>query len=197
MWHELRPDVEFLKTLEAGDAEAVAWVKSGGCAHCGGPLYRSDYWRKPRGGLLVPGVEGLWLRFSLCCGAEGCRKRTTPPSLRFLGRRVYLEVAVLLAGVIALTVRRAQELRRQTGIPERTIRRWALWWQTTFTDTEPFLEANARAVGGLVVAQLPESLLSRFEGAGPLAILKRAMRWLSPLTTTSCKSGRTAFAREG
>ena len=91
MWHGLRPAVEFLKALEASDAEAAEWVRSGGCAHCGGPLYRSDYWRKPRGGLLVPIDEPLWRRFSLCCGKEGFRKRTTPPSIRFLGRRVYPE----------------------------------------------------------------------------------------------------------
>jgi hypothetical protein len=197
MWHGLRPAVEFLKALEASDAEAVEWVRSGGCVHCDGPLYRSDYWRKPRGGLLVAIIEPLWLRFSLCCGREGCRRRTTPPSLRFLGRKVYLEVAVLLAGVIALAVRRARQLREQTGIPERTIGRWGLWWRTTFTDTVPFLDANARAVGGLVVERLPESLLALFEGSSPLAILTKAMRWLSPLTTTSCQRGRTAFTREG
>ena len=47
------------------------------------------------------------------------------------------------------------------------------------------------------VERLPESLRALFEGSGPLAILTKAMRWLSPLTTTSCQSGRTAFTREG
>jgi hypothetical protein len=197
MWHGLRPAVEFLKALEASDAETVERVRSGGCAHCDGPLYRSDYWRKPRGGLLVPIVEPLWLRFSLCCGREGCRKRTTPPSIRFLGRRVYLEVAVLLAGVIALAVRRARQLREQTGIPARTIERWGSWWRTTFTKTAPFIEANARAVGVLVVERLPESLLALFEGTTPSSILMKTMRWLSPLTTSSCPCGGAALTREG
>jgi hypothetical protein len=33
-------------------------------------------------------------RLSLCCSQ--CRRRTTPPSVRFLGRRVYLAAVVVL-----------------------------------------------------------------------------------------------------
>jgi hypothetical protein len=32
--------------------------------------------------------KGYGQRFSFCCAVGGCRKRTTPPSLRFLGRKV-------------------------------------------------------------------------------------------------------------
>lgn len=35
---------------------------------------------------------------SLCCAR--CRKRRTPPSVRFLGRRVYLAAVVVLACVL-------------------------------------------------------------------------------------------------
>ena len=37
-------------------------------------------------------------RFSFCCDRDGCRKRVTPPSVRFLGRRVYLGAVVILIG---------------------------------------------------------------------------------------------------
>src|SRR5271157_4368665 len=66
-----------------------------------GPLHRSDYDRKPRGALIAPAGEAFVRRFSLCCGREGCRKRATPPSLRFLGRRVYLGAVVLVASMLA------------------------------------------------------------------------------------------------
>ena len=35
-------------------------------------------------------------RLSFCCALDVCRKRTTPPSLRFLGRKVYLGAVVVL-----------------------------------------------------------------------------------------------------
>ena len=42
--------------------------------------------RKPHGGP-ADLSETFSLRHSLCCGREGCRRRTLPPSVLFLGRR--------------------------------------------------------------------------------------------------------------
>ena len=72
-------------------------VAAGRCLVCGGPLHRSDYARKPRGALMAAAGEEFVTRFSLCCGRDGCRKRATPPSLRFLGRRAYLGAVVIMA----------------------------------------------------------------------------------------------------
>jgi hypothetical protein len=45
-------------------------------------------------------AESFDRRFSLCCGREGCRRRATPPSVRFLGRRVYVGAVVIVASVL-------------------------------------------------------------------------------------------------
>ena len=54
---------------------------------CGGRLHRANYPRKPRGcDQDLP--QDYDSRFSFCCDRDGCRKRITPPSVRFLGRKV-------------------------------------------------------------------------------------------------------------
>ena len=43
-----------------------------------------------------PAAEAFSRRFSLCCGRDGCRHRATPPSVRFLGGRVYVGAVVIV-----------------------------------------------------------------------------------------------------
>jgi hypothetical protein len=98
---------EFFLLLVRLDEGVMRRVAAAGCPRCEGPLHRSDYDRKPRGALIVPAGEEFVRRFSLCCGREGCRKRATPPSVRFLGRRVYLGAAVIVGSIVALALRSA------------------------------------------------------------------------------------------
>src|SRR5258708_8521579 len=93
---------EFFEGLTTIDAAIVARAAEEPCRDCGGPLYRGDYPRKPRGGLLAIAAEAFGRRFSLCCGRDGCRLRATPPSVRFLGRRMYVGAIVVLASAVAL-----------------------------------------------------------------------------------------------
>jgi hypothetical protein len=58
-----------------------------------GKLHSAKYKRKPRSGSKK--CEELY-RHSFCCDQDGCRKRHTPPSIRFLGRRIYYGVVVVL-----------------------------------------------------------------------------------------------------
>lgn len=102
MSHESMLGEEWFASLEEFDRQISKTVAAGGCGHCGGPLYQSNYERKPRGGQIGEAGEAFKLRHSLCCGRDGCRKRALPPSLRFLGRRVYLEAVV---GALASTPR--------------------------------------------------------------------------------------------
>jgi len=47
------------------------------------------YPRKPRGIPFVP-EESYEYRLRFCCAEDGCRRRITPPSVRFFGRKVFL-----------------------------------------------------------------------------------------------------------
>ena len=187
MFDDVELGSEFFEGLTAIDEAIVAEVAAGPCAECGGRLHRGDYPRKPRGGLIGGAAERFGRRFSLCCGREGCRRRATPPSLRFLGRRVYVGAVVIAACVIALAAATESAARRATGIAPRTARRWCRWWRDAFPGTSVFVAIAAR----LVVfdrRRMPTSILERFVGAD--AVRVRAMLgWLAPLTTTSVDDG--------
>ena len=115
-------DDKFFHWLLQIDEATCQKVAAQGCAECRGRLHRADYPRKPRGGLLELTGEVFSRRFSLCCGREGCRRRATTPSVRFLGRRVYLGVVVLLASVMMCALA-ASVVVRETQIPGRTLGR--------------------------------------------------------------------------
>lgn len=195
MWHEDRLEAEWFAKLAEFDQKIAGAVAAEGCRHCGGPLHRSDYERKPRGGWCAGAGEAFTLRHSLCCGREGCRKRALPPSLRFLGRRVYLEAVVLLASAQVMVVSALRRVRAMTGVPTRTLRRWCNWWTEIFPRSPAWMQVRARfAPPPPDEATLPQSLLARLAaslGGAPVAsdVLVLAARWLSPVTTESVPDG--------
>lgn len=117
---------EFFARLEKIDAAVADRVAAEGCAHCGGPLHRGFYTWKPRGAALAAGEESK-IRHSLCCGRRGCRKRSLPPSLRFLGRRVYVEAVVLMASICAQVQTELAVAAEACGVPRITLKRWGAW----------------------------------------------------------------------
>ncbi|HSO32443.1 MAG TPA: hypothetical protein VLT33_08005 [Labilithrix sp.] len=188
MFDEIELAREFFERLTQIDAAIVARAAAEACRFCGGPLHRGDYARKPRGGLKAAAAEAFGRRFSLCCGREGCRRRATPPSVRFLGRRVYVGAAVIIASVVALAMTAAGASRRATGISPRTTRRWLRWWRGPFVATPVFVDLSARLVPAVVRARLPSSMLERLD-AEPGARVQRLLAWLAPLTTASSPDG--------
>ena len=168
------------------DECTTAAVQAARCGHCGGRLDRADYPRKPRGGAVALAAEAWSMRLSLCCSQEGCRRRATPPSVRFLGRKVYAEVVIVLASIAALTTGHAGALRAATGVPARTVRRWSAWWRTAFVASALWLECCARMLPPPAEDQLPSSLLGRFARSTALVDLAR---FLAPLTTLSVPGG--------
>jgi len=172
---------EFFRLLEQHDERVVRQVAAEGCPWCDGPLHRGDYDRKPRGALIAPAGAAFVVRFSLCCGREGCRKRATPPSLRFLGRRVDLGAVVIVASMVARALGVSAESRRATGVPVRTMQRWLGWWQGPFVSTEVFVAVCARLVG-VAVDSLPASIVSRLPGSPPEQV-RVMLELLAPLTT--------------
>jgi hypothetical protein len=197
MMHKRSVDGELFALLTEWDAQIARAVSMAGCRHCGGPLYQSNYQRKPRGGLLATDGEAFNLRHSLCCGQEGCRKRALPPSLRFLGRRVYLEIVVVLASVWAMVARTVEEAVAGTGVPERTLSRWGCWWRGVFPLSATWSELRARFVPPPPAEdELPNSLVQRVERevAGATnrpteAVLFWIARSLAPTTTASVVDG--------
>jgi hypothetical protein len=179
---------EFFEGLVAVDEAIVARAAEEPCRDCGGPLYRGDYPRKPRGGLFAAEAESFDRRFSLCCGRDGCRHRATPPSVRFLGRRVYVGAVVVFASVVALAAASGRAAERVTGITARTSRRWLRWWRGPFTTSAPFVELSGRLVPSPSRSALPTSILERLPGDAA-ARVRRLLAWLAPITTASCPGG--------
>jgi hypothetical protein len=179
---------EFFEGLLAIDEAIIGRAAEERCRDCGGPLHRGDYPRKPRGGLLAASAESFGRRFSLCCGRDGCRRRATPPSVRFLGRRVYVGVMVIVASAIAVTTMAVSAVVRTTGVPARTTRRWSRWWRGPFTMSSPFVELSARLVPAPERRRLPLALLERLAADRPVAVAK-LLAWLAPITTSSSPDG--------
>jgi hypothetical protein len=176
--HALLYDPRFFTLLQQIDGELAAHTRALGCV-CSGPLHRADYPRKPRG--CPPEARGsVERRFSFCC--HSCRKRTTSPSVRFFGRRVYL------SGAVGLSTRRlagpnsAARLVAELGIAWHTLRRWRAWWQQAFTRTSLWLAGRGAFMPPLDEAQLPEALIERFAGVDAAERMSVALRFLAPLT---------------
>lgn len=149
-----------------------------GC-QCGGVLHRADYPRKPRGcpRQARPDCD---LRFSFCCNR--CRKRSSAMSVRFLGRRVYLSLALVL-----MSARRAGPTSPQVNlcellaVPARTLRRWRTWWTELFPTTPLWQIACARFMPPVAPDELPASLIERFTGSAAVSML-RLLAFLMPLS---------------
>jgi hypothetical protein len=95
LYQAVLADARFHKQLLVFDGDLSAATRAAGCGQCGGTLHSAPFPRKPRGVPVGLGKE-YGQRFSFCCAVDGCRKRTTLPSLRFLGRKVYLATVVTL-----------------------------------------------------------------------------------------------------
>jgi hypothetical protein len=152
---------EFFNALEQADAAIASLVAKGNCTHCGGPLHRGDYNRKPRGGLFAAAGEVFARRYSLCCGH--CRCRALPPSVRFLGRRVYLGAVVIAA--TTMMVLRAAAAAVETGVPVRTLKRWRGWWQGPFRESSVFVMLSAQLLLASSIDALPLSILTGVQGS--------------------------------
>ena len=162
------------------DADLATQTREKGCVHCGGALHRADYPRKVRGLVLE---EEVW-RDSFCCAREGCRRRATPGSVRFLGRRVYAGFVVVLLTALrhGLTAERVRALQEQLGVDRRTLERWRDWWLEEFASGRLWRVARARLMPPVEEATLPWSLWERFRKKPKKPLLK-LLRFLVPWST--------------
>lgn len=178
MYQTLFADASFFALLREIDLDLANSARLGGCG-CGGSLHAARYPRKPRGGPACLGREHS-VRESFCCSEEGCRRRTTPPSVRFFGRKVFFSLIILLVPILreGLTPARFRRLEELLPVSRRTVQRWRRWWREVFSTTPRGRQASA-AMPLLESQRLPGSLLEMF-GSGREAVV-RALRWLAPL----------------
>ena len=165
------------------DDDLAARTRVAGCPVCGGRLDVANYPRKPRG------ADGLgddydWRR-SFCCAVEGCRRRCTPASVRFLGRKVYVGAVVVLASALARgpTKTSVTKLSALLGITRRTLARWCRWWSTTFATSRFWESLRGRFVPEVAVATMPKSVLSRITASGKEPAVVALLRLLAPIST--------------
>jgi hypothetical protein len=132
------------------------------------------------------------VRFSFCCGVDGCRRRRTPASLRFLGRKVFFGVVVLLLPVLreGPTPARLSQLEQVFEVSRRTLLRWRRWWREAFAQSRVFSAWRGRFAEPVALDALPGSLLAAMSAGlpgtqGVLALLAL----LVPLTSTSAHLG--------
>ena len=170
----------FLQFLAAIDTDLASRARMQGCRFCGGALHRACYPRKPRGGAVM--ATEATTRHSFCC--DKCRRRTTPESVRFLGRRVYPGFVMVLLSAMqsGVTHTLINELQLHLGVARRTLQRWRHWWREIFVRT-PFWDlGRGRFMPPIEHAALPMSLLDRFKGQDGQSQLVLCLRFLAPLS---------------
>ena len=165
------------------DRELCEQARRAGCPRCAGRLHSASYPRKPRG--IPPGLDDAThrRRLSLCCAC--CRQRVTPPSVRFLGRRVYSGVVMVLACARTLNAARLLELKALLGVDRHTLQRWCRWWREPLLRSSWWRSAQARFLPPLEARQLPGALLERFEAADPVRRLAQVLAFLAPLSVAA------------
>jgi hypothetical protein len=182
LYRDLLADATFHQLLLACDADLADAARAGRCAFCGGALHSACYPRKPRGRPCRLGSEHD-RRFSFCCAVDGCRSRATPPSLRFLGRKVYLAAIVVLVTVMrhGVTTSRMERLSQAVGVDRRTVERWRRWWRDGFTATPFWQVARATFMPPVDYERVPASLLERFTGDDADRLIA-LLRFIGPVT---------------
>ena len=175
-------EVRFHELLLRIDRTLAEQVRLGRCRLCGAALHAGHYDRKPRGGL-PPLSDEHRERFNWCCARDGCRSRAMPPSMRFLGRKVYLGAVVVLVSALrcgATPVRMAR-LTELLGVSRWTVERWRRWWSEVFPQTRCWGAGSGLFAIPVSTARLPASLLERFAGPPETALLA-LLRFMLPVT---------------
>lgn len=181
MYQALLADARFHELLLAFDHDMADAARREGC-DCGGVLHAGRFRRKPRGVPAGLGEDYHW-RLSLCCAVHGCRRRKTPASLRFLGRKVYLSAVVVLVSTMlhGATVGRMERLSELLGVSRRTVARWREWWGKAFAESPFWRAARTAFMPPVDQERLPTSLLERFAGRGSEQLIA-LLRFLRPIT---------------
>ena len=198
MFHVRSQWLKFHESLFDADVAAAARIRATGCVHdCGGRLDVANYPRKGRGLDDETERAGQYdLRLSLCCSREGCRRRATPPSVRFLGRRIFV-AALVIAGAMT-TVDTRTSIPSATPSPARQTRgRWRAFWREQLVRSAMYIEMiGARMSPTIDASEMPDVLVERCRG-DIFERLHSVLRLLAPWTTISVtpESARSVMVR--
>jgi len=174
-------DRKFYSLLFSFDEDLAKEARLASCPHCQAPIHQANFTRKPRGGPDSLDDE-FTCRFSFCCSV--CRKRLTPASLRFLGRKVYFgSVMVLISAMLGdASPRRRRRLSEICGADARTLGRWRKWWAETFSQTNLWKYLSASfALAWASNTSLPRQLLKGLKISSLQEALREVLRLLRPL----------------
>jgi hypothetical protein len=183
--HAFLTDTNFYQLLFQIDQSIAEEVRERGC-DCGGVLHAAPYPRKPRG-IRSPLDETYQSRLSFCCAQDGCRRRTTPASVRFLGRKVYLGAIVVLLTALhhGLSEKRRRRLIEELDISAQTLWRWRRWWREQFVQTRCWRELVGRFSPPIGTDSLPGSLLERLSAEALSERLVQLLVLICPVTTST------------
>lgn len=164
------------------DLEFATAARAAGCPHCGGDLHSARYPRSIHG--IGAGTDATdRYRASFCCAQDGCRRRVTPPSVRFLGRKRFLSAVVLLVSAARHGARPvvAHALQSAYGVSRSTLGRWQRWWRESVPKTAFWSMAKARLMPPVDRARVAAELVQRFDATVAIENLIRVLRFIAPL----------------
>ena len=184
MLHTFLHNANFHLLLTNIDQEIAMSAFQMKCPYCSGTLHQANYPRSPIG---IPPMFRDDYRERLSFSCNTCRKRTTPASVRFFGRRWYPAPVFMLICLLSLGIneRRLLQIKRHIGltVSESTWKRWRRWWRESFVATDFWRKEKGLAVSILAeTLSFPQALLTLFSGPfdKKLCLL---LRFLSPLTS--------------
>lgn len=162
MSHISLPGASLYRFIQQIDLDIVKSAQACPCLHCGGRLDRADYNRKPRGVSL--GLDDDLRRYSLCCRQDGCRKRLTCQSLRFMGRKVFLGFFILFASSLPKRVEgpSVHRISNELSVSPQTLSRWLSYWKEDFSKTSFWRREQGLFMPPLAQDNHAAILISRF-----------------------------------
>lgn len=183
MLHNFLSKAIFHSVLNVIDRDLMDQAKKEGCSFCKNTLHQANYPRSPAG---MPSEFRVHYdaRLSLCCNS--CRKRTTPPSVRFFGRRwfpapIFIFICILQCGI---NERRLAQIKKHFGITvsESTWKRWRRFWREAFMTTK-FWQREKGILPAIVKTNqnITRVLFDLFNG-NLEEKMRLLLRFLSPLT---------------
>jgi hypothetical protein len=158
-YHALLCNPSFFLFLLKIDHDIADYFHKQPCPHCGKMLDRADFFRKAGFGIPEDADKECRRRFSFCC--RHCRKRLTPPSARYLPKKCYLTVVIVIMSAMkhGIDDDRLRTIQKALGVSRQTVDSWKRWWEVDFASSSFWRGLRGRMPG---VTALPDEFISYF-----------------------------------